>query len=235
MKWPQESISLAQPFAKRALPFFLNLQGPALPDPHIAWLNPYEHAEVRSVVRKFFLRYYNDHRPRIFVMGINPGRWGGGRTGLCFTDPVALRTYCGIENPLGSRTELSSEFVYRVIAAMGGADIFFRNFFLSALCPLGLVKDGKNYNFYADRRLQELLWPFIVQTFLRQLSFGARPDVLVILGKGPNHAIAKRLAFQAGFSGRIEVLEHPRFIMQYRRRRVADFVLRYKECFERWL
>ena len=58
---------------------------------------------------------------RVAVLGINPGRLGGGRTGIAFTDPGALTAYCGIAHELPRRApELSTQFVYEVITELGG-------------------------------------------------------------------------------------------------------------------
>ncbi len=35
---------------------------------------------------------------RYLILGINPGRFGGGITGIPFTDPIRLQNICGIEN-----------------------------------------------------------------------------------------------------------------------------------------
>ena len=67
-------------------------------------------------------------------LGINPGRFGGGLTGISFTDPVALKKYCGIDNQLRNKEELSSKFVYEVINHFGGVNKFFSKVF--SFCSL---------------------------------------------------------------------------------------------------
>ncbi len=53
-------------------------------------LNPYLDDEVMKLCKIFYDKYYNDDRGRVFIVGINPGRFGAGITGIPFTDPVVL-------------------------------------------------------------------------------------------------------------------------------------------------
>ena len=98
-------------FATSILNFFDKLNAPAFSN-GIEIINPYPDKEVKAVVRSFYNKYFNDNNPRVFIIGINPGRFGGGITGISFTDPVALKEFCGIENNLGDKKELSSRFIF---------------------------------------------------------------------------------------------------------------------------
>ncbi len=214
-------------FAHAFLEWIESLRFPE-PIPHrVEVLDPYRDKQVRRVVRAFAQRYYADFRPRIGVFGINPGRFGGGVTGLMFTDPVALREDCGIPNDLGTRRELSATFVYRTIAAFGGPAVFFSQFYLSALSPLGFVQDGKNFNFYDDPVLNEVALPLIVHSIHQQLTFPLRREVAIILGSGQLRAVAERLNAVHEFFDTLLFLEHPRFVAQYRRKQLDDYVERY--------
>lgn len=124
-------------FADRVFEFYRHLR-PAFKLPAgVTAMNPYQNARVLKYVEFFLNKFYADRHPRILVFGINPGRFGGGLTGVSFTDPVALENSCGIRNDLPKRRELSSEFIYRVVDLWGGPKCFFRNFFLTAVSPLG--------------------------------------------------------------------------------------------------
>ena len=140
-------------FSSKAIDYFSNLKSPVKLPPQIEVLNPYENDAVKNTVNAFYQKFYNDDRKRIYILGINPGRFGGGLTGISFTDPVALRKHCGIDNQLGTKEELSSKYVYEVINRFGGVKKFFADFYLSAIYPLALIKDGKNYNYYDDSKL----------------------------------------------------------------------------------
>lgn len=198
-------------------------------------LDPYKHPTVMDAVREFAHRFYSDYNRRIGVFGINPGRFGGGLTGLSFTDPYALWHDCRVEHQLGQQRELSATFVYKTIAAYGGAEVFFRNFYLSALSPLGFVRNGKNLNFYDDPVLERVTIPFIVQSLREQFQFPLCREVAIILGSGKLRLIAARLNQEYGFFNHLMFVEHPRYIMQYRRRWLGDYVERYVRAYRQAL
>src|SRR6266496_4287066 len=75
-------------------------------------LFPQKNKEVMLVVKNFFDKYYNDNNVRRLLFGINPGRFGGGITGINFTAPRQLRNNCNIDHPFGNSSELSAEFIY---------------------------------------------------------------------------------------------------------------------------
>jgi len=45
---------------------------------------------VRKLIREFYTKFYSDCKPRQLVLGINPGRFGAGATGIPFTDTRRL-------------------------------------------------------------------------------------------------------------------------------------------------
>jgi hypothetical protein len=190
-------------------------------------MNPYAEPLVRGYARTFLEKYFCDNRDRVLILGINPGRFGAGVTGVTFTDPVALADECGITNHLPRRRELSSIFVYDVINRLGGPKQFYQRFFLSAICPLGFTRDGINLNYYDDRRLERAVTPFIVSSIEQHIAFGGGRDCVFVLGSGRNAAFLERLNADHGWFRSIKPLDHPRFIMQYRRKRVDDYVGKY--------
>ncbi|WP_266364971.1 uracil-DNA glycosylase family protein [Tellurirhabdus rosea] len=217
-------------FASRAIDYYFQLNEPDHLPPGVSVLNPYRQPAVQDVVRRFFTRFFDDTRPRVFILGINPGRFGAGITGVSFTSAQNLATYCGIDNDLPKRLEVSSRFVYQVVEAFGGAAEFYGHFFITSLYPLALVREGKNYNFYDDRATTTALWPAIAETVRTQLTFGGRRDVAVCLGR-KNETYLRRLNEQHGFFDRILTLDHPRYILQYRNRDVDA----YREAYIRTL
>lgn len=219
-------------FAQRALSFYASLEAPKVPR-GVEVMNPYADPSVRGYVRTFLDRYFADDRERLLILGINPGRFGAGITGITFTDPVALADICGIANDLPRRRELSSIFIYMVIDRLGGPRAFYRQFFLSAVCPLGLVRKGKNLNYYDTPNIERAMTPFIVRTMEAQLALGARRDHAVVLGRGENARFLHRLNAKHEWFGELHALDHPRPIMQYKRKQVADYVERYAELLAR--
>jgi len=105
-------------------------------------MNPYRDPAAWKLCEQFYNKYYSDEAHRVLVLGINPGRFGGGITGIPFTDPLTLEKECGIQNTLKKKTELSAEFIYRMIGDYGGPDQFYRRFYISALSPLGFTQEG---------------------------------------------------------------------------------------------
>jgi hypothetical protein len=222
-------------FAGKAIHYYNNLVAPANLPPGIGVMNPYQSPAVQEIVHSFYTRFFSDTKPRVFLLGINPGRFGAGVTGISFTTPQNLRRYCGIDNNLRDTPELSSRFIYQVVEAFGGAESFYSNFFLSSLFPLALTKDGKNYNFYDDRATTGALWPAITEAIQTQLNFGANRNVAVCLGR-KNETYLRRLNEQQCFFSRIITLDHPRYILQYKAKDVPVYLETYiatlQECLE---
>ena len=217
-------------FADQVIQFTQALRIPeiALP-PDFEWLFPYSQPETMAALTSFYQKYYADAQPRSFLFGINPGRFGAGITGVPFTDPVRLEAECGIENPFQKKQELSSQFVWLFINAYGGAEAFCRDFYITSISPLGFIKNGININYYDDRQLLQATEPFIVWNIRTQLEFGARREAAICIGEGQNFKVFKKLNAQHGFFKEVIPLSHPRFVMQYRRKRLEEFVERYVE------
>lgn len=202
---------------------------------YIGVLDPFhgENAdEVRRMVDTFHHRYYADDRPRLLMLGINPGRLGAGSTGICFTDTKRCETDLGIAVH-GMRThEPSSDFFYRVVRAAGGARAFYGRVYVQALCPLGFTRTGPkgtpvNLNYYDDAALQKAITPLVVRWVKHLIATGLRTDAMCCIGTGKNLAYLTKLNQEHGFFQRILPLEHPRFVMQYRYRQVDAYVDRY--------
>lgn len=216
-------------FAHYAVKYFTGLTAPKnIPD-SIKIMNPYTSDEVRYILHKFYNKYYNDHKKRTYILGINPGRFGGGLTGISFTDPVALNENCGISNSLGSKKELSSEFIYNVINEFGGTHKFFSEFYLSALYPLAITKEGKNYNYYDDPASLAFFLTEISKSITSQTKFGSS-DTAICLGVR-NYKYLNSINEQLKIFNRILVLDHPRYIMQYKRKKLSEYIAKYLKIF----
>lgn len=217
-------------FGARIYRFYRRLRPPHTPR-DVSVMNPYGDPRVAVNVRAFLGTYFNDNRPRVLVFGINPGRFGAGITGITFTDPVALAQFCGIPNTLGTRRELSSVFIYDFIARYGGVRRFYQAFFLTAASPLGFLRRSLNLNYYDLPQLARAVTPFIVRSIEQHIAAGGRRDRAIIIGKGANLTFLRDLNEQYGFFARLDALEHPRAIMQYRRKRLDDYLDRYAQVF----
>ena len=207
-------------FYKQLNPRFELAQG-------IEVMNPFQNKEAWNLAERFYQKFYNDAHRRVFIFGINPGRFGGGITGIPFTDPVRLENECGIGNDFRKIAELSSIFVYEVINAYGGAEKFYFDFFITALSPLGFTKNGTNLNYYDDKQLLKNSETFIIECIRQQQERIYTFDVSFCLGEGTNFKIFKKLNEKYQFFKEIIPLPHPRWIMQYRRKKVDEFVSLY--------
>jgi Domain of unknown function (DUF4918) len=208
---------------RQLIRFYQQLTPPTLPK-DIDLLYPHPDRQVVKVVKAFFEKFYSDNKPRRLMMGINPGRFGAGITGVNFTAPRQLRENCGIDHPWGNSSELSAEFVYEMITAYGGPAKFYAGYFIGAVSPLGYMKDGKNINYYDDKKLLQAVKPFIVDTIRQQLRMGFITDVCFCIGGEKNHKFLSALNEQHGFFQKIVPLAHPRFIMQYRRKKKQEYI-----------
>jgi len=218
-------------FAQQILSFLASLQI-SFPLPKgVNILNPYQDEYVMQLCGQFYTKYYSDSSTRRIVLGINPGRFGGGLTGIPFTDPIHLEKFCNIENQLQKKAELSSTFIYEMINAFGGPEKFYSKIYISSISPLGFTRDGKNLNYYDDTRLQKKLESFILSCMQTQLNFGIDRSLAYCLGEGENFQFLKQLNERHQFFQEIIPLPHPRFILQYKSKNKAAYIQRYIDAF----
>ena len=216
-------------FADHILLFLKNLHlDIKLPD-EIEVMNPFKNKATMEVCTQFYKKYYSYNRERRMIMGINPGRFGAGITGVPFTDPIRLKNICGIENHFQRKQELSSLFVYDVINAFGGTENFYNNFYITAVSPLGFTRHGKNLNYYDDKSLQDAIKEFVVDCMNKQLKSGIDRKVAFCLGDGKNYKYLSRLNEEHKFFDKIIPLSHPRFIMQYKLKKKDEYIISYLE------
>ena len=205
----------------------LHFSGPLLQGTQI--LNPFQdNAEVLGLCHRFYTKYYNDDKSRKLILGINPGRLGAGATGIPFTDTKRLSEVCGIATGALHTHEPSSVFVYEVIAQYGGCEAFYGDFYINSVCPLGFVKENAkghwvNYNYYDDAALFGAVRPFIISSLKKQLAMGIDTSVCYVLGK-KNAKFLSHINDQEHFFDALCVLDHPRYIMQYKMKQMKTYV-----------
>jgi len=222
-------------FSKQILDFYFSLpKDTPLPN-GVETIYPFDNAETRRVMQTFFNKYYNDVRPRTYLVGINPGRLGSGITGVGFADAYHLEKYCDIPNNFDKRVEISAAFMFEVMEAYGGVEKFYKDFFFTTVMPLGLLKNDKNYNYYDDLETQNALEPFIEETLLKQMSFPQAKVNIICVGQGKNLKYLKafndkHLCFES-----IEVVPHPRWVMQYRRKEKQKYIDVYLDALKKAL
>ena len=206
----------------------------ALPE-NVALIYPFDDSRTREAMCAFYTRYYSDDAPRTAIFGINPGRFGAGMTGVGFTDPVLLQERYGIPNDLPKRTELSAQFVYEVVEAYGGPDRFYRDFYFTTVFPLGLLKEGKNYNYYDDKATLTACEPLIAESIAKQMAFGNLRRHIVSIGRGKNLKYLESFNKKYQLFDNISVIPHPRWVMQYRRKQKAHYIREYIEVLQQTL
>jgi hypothetical protein len=215
-------------FAENIISFYEKLQPPSGLPQGIGILHPQKEIKVIKIIQEFFLKFYGDYQPRDLIFGINPGRFGGGTTGINFTAPKQLKLFCGIDHEFKEgQSELSAEFIYEVINAYGGVKKFYYDYFISSISPLGFVKGGVNINYYDDKQLMKAITPFIIESIKKQISFGFKTDHCFCVGGDKNLKFFENLNDEHHFFKKIIPLQHPRFIMQYRRKQKKNCIDQY--------
>lgn len=231
-------VNRMKTFADNVIEFnkSLDFQG-TLPD-GIKIMNPFkEDEQTISISSSFYKKYYNDNRPRHLILGINPGRFGAGVTGVPFTDTKRLREKCGLKYSGKETHEPSSVFIYEVIEAYGGVEKFYNAFYINAVCPLGFtISDArgseKNYNYYDSKELTNSVSGFIVDSIRAQIKFGVETDICYCLGTGKNEKFLRRINNENAFFKKIIALEHPRYVMQYKAKFKDQYIDKYIKAFD---
>lgn len=190
-------------------------------------LYPYASDEVRRVVHEMCRRYYSSNGPRIGIWGINPGRFGAGLTGLAFTDPWAVENDLGIATSITGRREMSAEFMSKVVTVYGGPQAFYRDVFMTALSPLGFIRDGVNINFYDEPALEKVMTPQIINWIMTTFDAGVGREATILLGSGKLRNFMEKKVRQHVAVTEVIYLDHPRYIMQYRRSQIDEYVRLY--------
>ena len=214
-------------FADKILSFIKSLELNIDLSNEIVVMNPFKEEATMQLCTQFYNKYYSDNDNRKMIIGINPGRFGGGVTGIPFTDPIRLKNDCDIDNTWPPRQELSSVFVYDVINAFGGAEKFYKQFYISAVSPLGFTRHGKNLNYYDDRTLQNSIKDFVETCMNKQLEFGIDRKIAFCLGDGKNYKYLSKLNEEQKLFDKIIPLSHPRFIMQYKLKKKEEYIQSY--------
>lgn len=195
-------------------------------------LNPYvDNPETILAMEQFYHKYYNDFQPRKFIIGINPSRHGAGVTGVPFTDTKRLESVCGIKMQSAKTHEISSIFMYDMIAEYGGVDNFYQDFYINSPFPLAIIRqtnEGKwlNANYYDDLGLFEMVKDFMILSLKNHISLGLDTSDVFVLGK-KNANFIQKINKEENLFDRITVLEHPRYIQQYKSKEKQLYIDKY--------
>lgn len=218
-------------FADKVIEFNRNLQYSGKLPKDFQVLNSYlDNPEKMVVMEKFYHKYYNDSNQRKFLIGINPSRHGAGVTGVPFTDTKRLESVCGIKMESAYTHEISSVFIYDMIAAYGGADEFYRDIYINSPFPLAIVRKSKgnwiNANYYDDKELFNDVKDFMIDSLKKHISLNLDTSEVFILGK-KNADFISKLNQESHLFENMTVLEHPRYIQQYKSKEKDLYIDKY--------
>src|SRR5436190_22590560 len=225
-----------QLFADKLISYYQSLVPPKDLPKGIEVLFPQKDLQVIELVKLFFKKYFSDDHPRRLMLGINPGRFGAGITGVNFTAPKQLKECCGIDHHLKLSSELSAEFIYEMINEYGGVKKYYTDWFIGSVCPLGFTASpnpseggasGKNFNYYDDKKLLGSVTPFIIDCINKQVAMGFTTDKCICIGGEKNFKFLSGLNNKHKWFGEIIPLPHPRFILQYRRKQKDKYIRQY--------
>lgn len=223
---------MPETFADKIIKFNQQLQYTGKLPEDFRVLNPYfDNPETLMVMKQFYLKYYNDHHKRKFIIGINPSRHGAGITGVPFTDTKRLKTECGIEMKSAHTHEISSVFMYDMIATFGGVQEFYKQFYINSPFPLAIIRQGKNgkwvnANYYDDNALFNDLKPFMVESLKSHIALGLDINEVFVLGK-KNYRFLEVINREEKLFNKMTAIEHPRYIQQYKSKEKDLFINKY--------
>lgn len=188
--------------------------------------------KIKKITNTFYRKYYNDHNKRYLILGSSPARKGTATTGIPFEDASHLYKETGIKIDNFYINKSSSDFLYDVIEQYGGCEKFYSDFFMSFVCPLGIVNvnpkgNEVNSNYYENKKLENVLYNFIVDSLKRYIDFGIDTSVCFCIGSGENFKFLTKINKQYKFFDKIVALEHPRFIMQYNSKNRDKYLSKY--------
>ncbi len=225
-------------FADRVIQFNKNLQYTGqLPIGYYV-MNPFnDNPETMDVMQQFYNKYYSDNNSRKFIVGINPSRHGAGVTGVPFTDTKRLDSICGIKMISAKTHEISSVYLYDVIQSYGGAESFYADFYINSPFPLAIIKEVKpgqflNANYYDDAQLFLNVKDYMIETLRKHFELGLDRKEVFVLGKR-NAIFIDKLNREAELFDKLTILEHPRFIQQYKSKEKDLYIDKYLNAFSK--
>lgn len=193
--------------------------------------------DVKKMTYVFYKKYYNDYDKRYLILGSSPARRGTSVTGVPFEDASHLFAITGIKTDNFYISKSNSDFLYEVMDAYGGCEKFYKDFFMSFICPLGITNINAkgneiNANYYENKKLKDSLYDFIVDSLKRQIELGIDTSVCFCIGSGDNYKFLMEINDEYKFFKKIIPLEHPRFIMQYNKNDKSKYIEKYINAFK---
>lgn len=223
---------MSKNFGQKVIDFNRNLNFTEVLPEGFQVLNPYmDNPETMVVMQQFYEKFYSDNLQRKFIVGINPSRHGAGVTGVPFTDTKRLESECGIPMHSAHTHEISSVYMYDMITEFGGVADFYKQFYVNSPFPLAIIRKSPsgswlNANYYDDKALFESVKDFMILSLRQHISLGLDTSEVYILGK-KNAQFIQKLNEEAKLFDNLKVLEHPRYIQQYKSKEKQLYVDKY--------
>lgn len=186
-------------------------------------INPFQGGDLHRTkerVRIFYNKFYNDCNKRRMIIGSSPARRGSALTGIPFENPKRISKLTDLTTEGYYVSKGSSDFLELVMEDFGGIENFYSMFYMTFVCPIGLVRTNSkgnlvNVNYYESQTLLKSLYPFIVESLKRQLTLEIDTTICYCIGSGENFKFLSTLNLEYQFFDKIVPLEHPRYITQY--------------------
>ena len=188
--------------------------------------------QINEITKKFYNKFYNDNNCRRLIIGSSPARRGTAVTGIPYEDAQHLKNITGIHIDNFYINKSSSNFLYDIIEKYGGSEKFYSKFYMNFICPLGIVKINSkgnkvNCNYYENKKVQKILYSFILESLKKQIEFGIDTSIVYCIGSGENYDFLTKLNNNYHLFETIIPLEHPRYIMQYDLKHKSEYIKKY--------
>ena len=133
-----------------------------------------EFKENKFWIKKFHEKYVENNKPKIIICGINPGRFGAGKTGIPFLDFNSLRNIFPEIQSVDK--EKTATFMFEVIQRFG-IDEFYNKFHLTNLSWYGFYNKttGKNVNY---NELPSHIANFLLEKFVQEVNY-LKADIII--------------------------------------------------------
>lgn len=171
----------------------------------------------RANIDTFWQQYYSTTLPHTVICGLNPGRFGAGKTGIPFLDFLSLsQLIAGIHS---ADSEKSASFFFKVIQSYGVA-AFFHEFYVTNIASVGFIRGGKNLNYHD---LPDAALAVVERNFLAEMAI-VKPTRVIALGIAVQRTTKKLLSAEVDCSLR---LPHPAWVATYRGGELDRWVEKY--------
>ena len=156
-------------------------------------------------IENFYKNYITKNQPKTFLVGINPGKNGAGKTGIPFIDYNSLSKI--IKNVDKNESEKSSKFIFEIIEHFG-IDKFYKHIHLTNICPLGFydLKTKRNINY---NTLPTHIAQYLLENFIEEVEI-FKPDTIIPISDIVDWELRLNLLKKGKLNAKIENrLYHP--------------------------